>query len=38
MPPLRERAIAYIRDLKDRIVAQVQEIDGSRYQEDSWER
>ncbi len=38
MPPLRDRAIAYFRDLQDRIVARVEEIDGQRFREDAWER
>ena len=38
MPPLRQRAIAYFRDLQDRIVAQIEEIDGARFREDAWER
>ena len=31
MPPLRDRAIAYFRDLQDRIVAPIEEIDGRRF-------
>src|SRR5262249_1306428 len=37
--PLRQRAAAYFRDLQDRIVADLEEVDGGRrFREDSWER
>ena len=38
MLTLRERAIAYFRDLQDRIVERLEEIDGRRFGEDSWQR
>lgn len=36
--PLRNRAVSYLLDLQDRIVAGLEELDGQRFQEDSWER
>ena len=36
--PLRDRAVAYFRDLQDRIVFALEALDGSRFQEDSWQR
>jgi coproporphyrinogen III oxidase len=38
VPPLRERATEYFRDLQDRIVAGLEQLDGQRFQEDQWER
>jgi coproporphyrinogen III oxidase len=35
---LRDRTVAYLRDLQDRIVAAVEELDGQRFHEDLWER
>jgi coproporphyrinogen III oxidase len=35
---LRQRAIAYFRDLQDRICAGLSEIDGRSFREDSWQR
>jgi coproporphyrinogen III oxidase len=38
-PPLRDRAIAYFRDLQDRICTALEEIDGTgRFHEDAWQR
>jgi coproporphyrinogen III oxidase len=34
----RDRAAAYFRDLQDRIVAALQDLDGKRFREDSWQR
>jgi coproporphyrinogen III oxidase len=36
--PLRDRVAAYLRDLQDRIVAGLEELDGRRFREDPWER
>ncbi len=36
--PLRTRASAYFRDLQDRITRALEEVDGSRFREDHWER
>jgi coproporphyrinogen III oxidase len=36
--PLRTRAAAYFRALQDRIVAALEEVDGGRFREDSWQR
>jgi coproporphyrinogen III oxidase len=36
--PLRQRAAHYFRNLQDRIVAGLEELDGSRFHEDTWER
>src|SRR4051795_1951928 len=38
MHPLRDRAVAYLRDLQDRIVAGLEALDGTRFREDSWQR
>ncbi len=35
---LRHRAVAYLRDLQDRIVAALEALDGQRFREDHWER
>ena len=35
---LRDRAAAYFRDLQDRIVAGLEELDGQPFREDQWER
>jgi coproporphyrinogen III oxidase len=34
----RERAVAYLRDLQDRIVAGLEQLDGKRFHEDTWQR
>jgi coproporphyrinogen III oxidase len=36
--PLRDRAVAYFRDLQDRIVAALEALDGGRFREDAWQR
>ncbi len=36
--PLRPRAVRYLRDLQDRITQGLEELDGSHFREDSWER
>src|ERR1700756_5705417 len=36
--PLRERAVAYFRDLQDATVSGLEALDGRRFQEDHWER
>jgi len=36
--PLRLRAVRYLRDLQDRITKGLENLDGSRFREDSWER
>jgi coproporphyrinogen III oxidase len=40
MPPpsLRERAVLYFRDLQDRIVTGLEQLDGHSFQEDHWDR
>jgi coproporphyrinogen III oxidase len=35
---LREHAVRYFRDLQDRIVAGLEEVDGRKFHEDLWER
>jgi coproporphyrinogen III oxidase len=35
---LRDRVVSYLRDLQDRIVAALEELDGQRFREDQWER
>ncbi len=38
-PPLRDRACSYFRDLQDRIVAALEQLDGTtRFREDAWQR
>ncbi len=38
-PPLRDRAASYFRDLQDRIVAALEQLDGrARFREDAWQR
>ena len=34
----RDRAAAYFRDLQDRIVAALEQLDGKRFHEDAWQR
>ena len=36
--PLIDRAVAYFKDLQDRIVAGLERLDGGRFREDAWER
>lgn len=38
MQPLQDRAADYFRGLQDRIVAELERLDGQRFQEDTWER
>ncbi len=39
LPPLRDRMVAFVDDLQDRICAAIEEIDGDgRFTEDRWER
>lgn len=35
---LRPRTVSYFRDLQDRITRALEQLDGSRFQEDSWDR
>jgi coproporphyrinogen III oxidase len=35
---LRDRVVAHLRDLQDRIVAALEQLDGQRFREDHWER
>src|SRR6478736_2592851 len=35
---LRPRAVSYFRDLQDRITRGLEQLDGSRFLEDSWDR
>ena len=37
-PPLQDRAASWFRDLRDRICAALEEIDGGRFERKSWER
>ena len=37
-PPLIDRAAQFFRELQDRIVAALEELDGGRFREDSWTR
>jgi coproporphyrinogen III oxidase len=38
-PPLRDRVVSFFRDLQDRIVAALEQLDGrARFREDSWQR
>src|SRR5262245_37989138 len=36
--PLRDRAACYFRELQDRIVAALEQLDGTRFREDAWAR
>ncbi len=36
--PMRDRMVALVRDVQDRICADLEELDGGRFREDSWER
>jgi coproporphyrinogen III oxidase len=38
MQPIRLRAADYFRGLQDRIVAELERLDGQRFREDTWER
>lgn len=38
MHPLRDRVLAFFRDLQDRIVTALETVDGQRFHEDTWDR